>query len=212
MLTEKRSKGVIMQKVDLKTIKSEVQGKAGQILDEIRGSAALTAAVGTQTLRLFALNQGTLGVYLTNQVGTNGQLPAPDEFLITGIKFSLIASNNMAPLFYDFIDIFNQATFEFAVSNRVEISGLLASFIPPQIVVPIDSKPEQTRCYNLASFVSLRNNPIKLDPSRQFDMKVDVNKVISVVGNAYGAAGYAANYTVLYMMCQLTGLRQRAVK
>lgn len=201
-----------MQKTDLSTIKGEVQGKAGQILDEIRGSAVLTGVVGAQTLRLFAQNQSTLAEYLTNQVGTNGQLPDPEQFLITGIKFTLNSTNGKMILLWDFNDIFSQGTFEFSVANRVEISGALQNFIPPQIHVPIDTKPEQSQCINLASFVSLKNNPIKLDAGRQYDMKVNINKNLVIAGNAYGAAGYAGNYGALYMTCVLTGLRQRAVK
>lgn len=198
--------------MSLSAIKSEVPGKASQILASIRGSAALTGAVGTETLRLFALNQGSLAPYLTSQIGTNGQLPDPEQFLITGIRFTLLASNGFAPLFYDFYDVFLKSVFELKISNKTEFEGALVDFLPPNIVVPIDSKPEQTRCVNLASFVSLKNNPIKIDPGRQYELNVSVTKTIAVSGNAYGAAGYSSNYGTLYLNAVMSGFKEVAVK
>ena len=192
--------------IDSNFFKSEeVPGAGKVILDEIRGAAEVTAVAGAQELQIFSLNQGTLPKFLSNQVGSGGFLPAPEAFAVTGIKFTLATSNGKPVLFQDAIDIYSQGTFTFEVSNRPELQGWLQSHVPTNIVVPIDAKPEQTLCVNLASFVSLANNPVKISQSRPFSLTVNINKQV-------GTAGYAAAYGHLYCVVQLLGYRLTAVK
>jgi hypothetical protein len=177
------------------------------ILDEIRGAAAIGNANGSFQLSLFAQIVGALPKYLTNQKTTPGQLPSPEEFLVSGIKFSIVSSNGKPVRFRDAYDIMSQATFTFSVSQIPVLEGWVAAHIPSNIIVPLDGKPEQTESVNLAAYVNLAGRPIWIASQKAYAMDLEYkNQCWAAAPN-----DYATLYGTLYFVCTLYGQRSKAV-
>ncbi|MBN8571618.1 MAG: hypothetical protein J0M18_18490 [Ignavibacteria bacterium] len=202
--------------------KANVEGAKDYILDTIRGSARIynnSTNSETADLLCFAENQSGFSTYssnysqlLTNQTSNAGQLPAGERFLVTGLKFSLVAPQYgvEALLGHALIStLFINAAATFITSNKPAWSGVLGTLRPPTPVsiqatdAWASGVEDKTYYINNSIRVDLREHPIAIRSQYPFDMRINTGKVTQATFNL------STNH--LFLMCELLGIRERPV-
>lgn len=183
---------------------SFLKGAKDIILSQIRGGALLVSGA-TGTVNLFGANQSTLPAYVTSQVGQNGVLPAPERFLITGIRFLFLNDNGTVLTLSQYKELVQKTTYTFTISNKPMLEGCLLDHIPPQIVAAPDAAgtatdPATVAAFNLCAEIDLSLIPIGIPTNAQFSLSVNYTApALNGKGN-------------VYLVGILSGLRSRAVQ
>jgi hypothetical protein len=193
------------QKAKLKQIMSDLANARNFVLDEIRGSSAITDATGSESLSLY--NTANLPLYLNSQVSTPGMLPDPESFKILGIRFSLNSSNGKPIVFRDYMDIISHATYKLSIAQIPQLEGVLWSHVPSNIVVLGGGATEVVYGVGLCSYVNLSGRPIWIKKGFNYTMDVNITKA----QRQASPNDYATLYGTLYLTCQLMGIKGKAI-
>lgn len=177
------------------------------IPSEIRGAYALGVSTSEVVNGLFSQNQATLGglSYLSNQLGTPGQLPLPEAFKVRGIKFGMITQTAGASGRFaldDTRDLIMKASWRFNISGKIEAEGSLFGLALPTVIwggyTTAASTAENT-AFNLIGSFPLEI-PCFIPPGFSFDVQMAWTSLASGIP------------TSSYWSCLLYGIRATPVK